>query len=334
MSGFDWSACNVLVTGASGFIGSHLVMALKARGAHVVGLVTDKRMAHQVFRADVYDGIDLWHGDLTDAELVRTAVSRSRIHVCFHLAAISQVFEAATNPIGTYRTNIEGTWNVLEACRRQETLRAFVGASSDKVYGDHDGEPYVEDMALRAVNTYDVSKACADMLVRSYAGQYDLPSLVTRFANQYGPGDFNWGRLVPNTIRRIKAGQRPSVHEGALEFLRDYLYVEDAVAGLLLVAERAQELKGRAFNVAADERYTVEQVIRTISQEMGVPYDVEVRPRAKNFREIPMQRVDASALKALGWAPRVSFAEGLKRTVAWYAKACEELGKGGLAGLR
>ena len=230
MSGFDWSACNVLVTGASGFIGSHLVMALKARGAHVVGLVTDKRMAHQVFRADVYDGIDLWHGDLTDAELVRTAVSRSRIHVCFHLAAISQVFEAATNPIDVPHEH-RGQWNVLEACRRQETLRAFVGASSDKVYGDHDGEPYVEDMALRAVNTYDVSKACADMLVRSYAGQYDLPVARHALREPVRARGLQLGPSLPNTIRRIKAGQRPSVHEGALEFLRDYLYVEDAVAG-------------------------------------------------------------------------------------------------------
>ena len=157
---------------------------------------------------------------------------------------------------------MRGTWTLLEACRAHGVVAGaverIVVASSDKAYGDQDELPYREDLPLRARFPYDVSKACTDMIARSYATTYGMPVAVTRLANVYGPGDVNWSRIVPDTARALARGERPVIRsDGTPE--RDYLYVEDAVDAYLAVAGSLDDptLRGRAWNAGSDRPLSV-----------------------------------------------------------------------------
>jgi CDP-glucose 4,6-dehydratase len=321
----NWRDARVLVTGAAGFLGSHLIYALHRLGAQVVSLVPNRTETHSLEQRGLLDKTDVWYGDLSDGRLLRTLVSKHEVNVCFHLAAFSQVRRSAANPSETFAANIEGTWLLLDACRRLPGFRAFVGASSDKAYGDHGGVPYREDMALRAVHTYDVSKACADLLMQSAAHQYDLPCVVTRCANIYGPGDFNWDRIVPNTLRRLHRGERPVIHEGASQYRRSFLAVSDCVNAYLRLASRANELKGEAFNVSNDESsVSVAELIGRLCEMRETKVEPETRPRERNFKEIPAQSLDSSKIRErVGWRPRVTLDQGLHDCVAWYGRMFE-----------
>src|SRR5439155_13063867 len=141
----------------------------------------------------------------------------------FHLAAQTIVGTANRSPISTFETNIEGTWILLEACRRVPPVKQIVVASSDKAYGAHDVLPYDEDAPLQGRHPYDVSKSCADLIARSYAITYGLPVAITRCGNFYGGGDLNWNRIIPGTIRSVLRGERPVIRSDG-HYTRDYFY--------------------------------------------------------------------------------------------------------------
>src|SRR5439155_2341242 len=140
------------------------------------------------------------------------------------------------NPVETFDTNVRGTWATLEACRRSPQVRAVIVASSDKAYGEHVDLPYREDTPLAPTHPYDVSKAAADLIARSYASTYELPVAVTRAGNFFGGGDLNWSRVVPGTLRSAFRDTRPVIRSDGSP-LRDYVYIEDAIEAYLLLAE-------------------------------------------------------------------------------------------------
>ncbi len=189
-----------------------------------------------------------------------------------HLAAQTLVGPAIEDPVDTFSKNIEGTWSVLEACRSVNTVERIVVASSDKAYGDASGRPYREEAALRARHPYDTSKAVTDMLAQTYAFTYGLPVAITRCGNLYGGGDLNWSRIVPGTIRSVLEGESPVIRSDGT-FVRDYLYVRDAAAGVLVLAEAVgdrPELAGTAFNFAAGARLSVIDIVRRILRPDGL----------------------------------------------------------------
>src|SRR6185503_7672250 len=155
----------------------------------------------------------------------------------FHLAAQTIVGIANRNPLSTFESNIRGTWNLLEACRRSPLVKSIVLASSDKAYGDQATLPYNEAMPLQGRHPYDVSKSCADLISQSYAHTYGLPVCVTRLGNLYGGGDLNWNRLVPRTSRSALRGERPVLRSDG-SFVRDYFYVEDGALSYMHLAEQ------------------------------------------------------------------------------------------------
>jgi CDP-glucose 4,6-dehydratase len=226
---------------------------------------------------------------------------------------------ASRNPIPTLETNVAGTWNVLEACRRNPTVRQIVIASSDKAYGTSGHLPYTEETRLEGRFPYDVSKSCADLIAQSYAATYELPVAITRGGNLFGGGDLNWSRIVPGTIRSLLDGERPIIRSDG-RFLRDYFYVEDAAAAYMLLAERLADdpsLRGTAFNFAYGAPLTVLDLVRRIIAAVGVAVEPDVRNEARH--EIVEQYLDAQrARRVLGWAPVYDLDEGLRRTVAWY----------------
>jgi CDP-glucose 4,6-dehydratase len=176
-------------------------------------------------------------------------------------------------------------------------------------------------MPLLAVHPYDVSKACTDLIAQSYAQTFGLNITVSRCGNFFGPGDLNWNRIVPGTIRSILRGQRPIIRSDG-KFLRDYFYVEDGAIAYLTLAEKmhgSKKLKGEVFNFSTEEPLTVLEITNHILSLMKSPLKPVIRNEASG--EILLQHLSAAkARKVLGWKPKYSLDQGLKMTIAWYRK--------------
>lgn len=313
------SGRSVFVTGAYGLLGGWLVKALLGLGAQVTVLRRDTVPASALELEGTERRVNVVRGDVRDAEVLERALAEYAVDTVFHLAAQTIVGVARRSPAATFDTNIRGTWVLLEACRRVGVARVVV-AASDKAYGNHDELPYREESALEPRYPYDVSKAAADMIARSYWHTYGLPVAVTRFGNLYGGGDLNLSRLVPEVVLAALAGRPPVIRsDGTL--LRDFLYVEDAVAAYLAISSLLEDGRGagEAFNAGADRPYAVLEVVEAACRAAGTDVAPGVRGTGTPPGEIPRQWVDSSKLRGLtGWAPRFSLEEGLTRTVAWY----------------
>jgi CDP-glucose 4,6-dehydratase len=319
----DWCNRRVLVTGATGLVGSRLVHRLLGMGAWVVCLVRDQDPSSPLWLSGDIDRVAVADGRLECFETVRAALSEREVDTVFHLGAQAIVGVGRRDPIGTFESNIRGTWNLLEACRVYAPgVRRIVIASSDKAYGDSDQLPYVESMALAARNPYDVSKSCADLLSQSYASSYGLPIAIARCGNIFGPGDLNFSRLIPGTIRSFTQGRRPQIRSSGL-LIREYLYLDDAVSGYLALSDwldtpAYREQDQKAFNFGTGEGLTVLEVVTRVAQAMGCE---ELEPVVLDSArgEILEQRLDWSRAKSiLGWAPRLGFAAAIHETVRWY----------------
>lgn len=308
-----------MVTGATGLLGSWLVPRLLEAGADVVCLIRDWVPQSELIRQGALERVKTVRGDLCDRELLERTLGEYEIDTVFHLAAQTIVGIANRNPISTFTTNIEGTWNLLEACRRSPRIGAIVVASSDKAYGDQEKLPYNESMPLQGRHPYDVSKSCADLITQSYAITYGLPVAITRCGNFYGGGDLNWNRVVPGTIRSVLRGERPTVRSDG-QYVRDYLYIEDAAAAYIALGERLGQnraLAGEAFNFSNESQVSVLEIVRTVLDVMNSDLEPDVRNEPLN--EIRHQYLSAEhARTVLGWKPMFTLREGLERTVEWY----------------
>jgi CDP-glucose 4,6-dehydratase len=312
-------ARSAFVTGAYGLLGSWLVRALIARGDRVTVLRRDRAPRSALLLEGVEDAFDVVHGDLNDAGLVARALGEYEVDGVFHLAAQTIVGTANRSPLGTFESNVRGTWTLLEACRLHGARRVLV-AASDKAYGASAELPYREDQPLDPRYPYDVSKAATDMIARSYWHTFGLPVAVTRFANLYGGGDLNRSRLIPEAIGAALAGRRPVIRsDGSPE--RDFLYVEDAVDAYLRLADAldGEGARGEAFNAGGGAPHAVRDVVARICAIAGTEVEPDMRGSGTPHGEIDRQYVDASKLRALtGWEPRVALDEGLRRTIDWY----------------
>jgi CDP-glucose 4,6-dehydratase len=287
--------------------------------ADVVCLVRDWVPQSELARSGAIERVKVVRGDICDRDAMERTLGEYEIDTVFHLAAQTIVGIANRNPISTLESNIQGTWNVLEACRRSPRVQSIVVASSDKAYGDQEQLPYREDAPLQGRHPYDVSKSCADLIAQMYAKTYGLPVAVTRCGNFYGGGDLNWNRIVPGTIRSILRGERPIIRSDG-RYVRDYFYVEDGAAAYMLLAEqmRAQpELHGQAFNFSNEREITVLELVGRILRAMDSDFQPDVRNEASN--EIRRQFLSAAhARETLGWRPLFTLEEGLTRTIEWY----------------
>jgi CDP-glucose 4,6-dehydratase len=314
-----WRDRPTLVTGATGLVGSWLVRRLLALGADVVCLVRDWVPQSEFVRAGFSERVKVVRGDATDQALLERTLGEFEIDTVLHLAAQTIVGIANRNPISTFESNIQGTWALLEACRRSPLVRQVVLASSDKAYGEAEQLPYDERTPLRGEHPYDVSKSCADLIARSYAVTYQLPVVITRCGNFYGGGDLNWNRIVPGTIRSIIRNEPPVIRSNG-QYVRDYFYVEDGAAAYTLLAERLgtdRALAGEAFNFSNEIQLTVVDVVNRILGAMDSALTPEIRNEATN--EIRLQYLNAEkARRVLGWSPMFSLDDALGETIRWY----------------
>ncbi len=309
----------MLVTGAYGLLGSWLVKALLGAGSGVTVIRRDEAQRSALVQMGLTERVNVVHGDICTDGLVARALAEYEVDSVFHLAAQTIVPTANRLPVSTFETNLRGTWLLLEACRQGGAERVIV-ASSDKAYGAHERLPYREDFALQPRYPYDVSKAAADMLTRSYFHTWGLPAAVTRFANLYGGGDTNTSRLVPEAVSAALEGRSPAVRsDGSPE--RDFLYVEDAVAAYLAIwsALGGQGAAGEAFNAGSGRPRRVLDVVELICALAGTGVRPDVRGAGVPAGEIDRQWVDASKLHEFtGWTAQVDLEEGLRRTIDWY----------------
>jgi CDP-glucose 4,6-dehydratase len=311
------------VTGAYGFIGGHLTKRLLAEGAEVVILQRD-RPAHSLI---VIEGDEpacsVAQGDLSDHQSLLRILNEYGVTTVFHLAAQAIVAVANRSPLSTFETNIRGTYNLLEAARLAPTVERVVVASSDKAYGQHEELPYREDAKLQPTFPYDTSKAAADLVARSYAETYGLPVAVTRLANVYGGGDFNFSRLVPELARAIHAGEAPVIRsDGSPE--RDFIYAADAVDAYLTIADGLKDPAniGMAFNAGAGRPWPVLEIVRTMLDVAGSSLEPDIQGHGIPEGEIDRQFLDSSLIEQrLGWTPSWSLTDGLSATWEWYETA-------------
>ncbi len=315
-----WQGRSVLVTGAQGFIGSWLAERLIDRGAHVVATVRDMPVMSRFTIAGLEDRCTRVWSDLQDTDELLRIVAEYEISCCFHLAAQTIVGSAQRSPLSTFETNVRGTYNILEAFRVADGAESIVVASSDKAYGESETLPYREDQSLAPTFPYDTSKACADLIARSYAETYRMPVAVTRLANVFGGGDFNFSRIVPDTVRSLLSGGAPVVRsDGNPE--RDFLYIEDAVSAYIACGEGVVRngISGRAFNFGSGSPIRVIDLVEMLIEISGAKVKPEILGEGTPDGEIDRQCLDSSrAGEQLGWVPRWELHDGLEATYAWY----------------
>ncbi|HNM49018.1 MAG TPA: GDP-mannose 4,6-dehydratase [Candidatus Obscuribacter sp.] len=325
----------VLVTGCAGFLGPWVCELLLERGATVVGLdrqypqssriheLSEKFASSPERNGSGSGKLKLVNVDIEHYQKVFDVIKDNDIQVIFHLAAQAIVGVANENPVPTFASNIQGTWNILEAVRllRQagQSIESIVVASSDKAYGDQEVLPYLEDAPMQGRFPYDVSKSCADLITRSYFHSFALPVAVTRCGNLYGGGDLNFSRIVPGTIQSVLAGQAPLIRSDGSP-VRDYIYVQDAARANLAIAERLlqdKSIAGQAFNISNDAPVSVLTMVDEILKNMQRS-DLKPVVEGRATREIQAQYLSSERIRGLGWSPRYSLAEGLAEAIAWY----------------
>jgi len=315
----NWRGRRVLVTGATGMVGSWLTKLLVDAGAYVVALVPDWDPQSELIRSGVVNNVNVVNGRLEDFEAVERSINGHEVDTVFHLGAQTIVGTADRAPRATFRSNIEGTWNVLDACRLMGGMvERVIVASSDKAYGEQ-SLPYKESMPLEGRHPYEVSKSCTDLLTTSYAVTYGLRTAIARCGNIYGAGDLNWSRIIPGTFRSIIEGSQPILRSDGT-FVRDYLHVHDVAMAYIALADHLQrdEIVGKGFNFSDESPLNVMQIYEACCSAAGVP-DLKPKILNKAQGEIKDQYLDASvAREVLGWSASISLEEGLSDTYSWY----------------
>jgi len=319
MSDF-WKTRRVFVTGATGFLGANLVTRLVKEQAAVVCLQRDAVQPNSFDLFGLRDKVTVVNGDVQDLSLLQRILNEYEIDSVFHLAAQAIVGAANRSPISTFETNVRGTYMLLEACRLSPSVKRVVVASSDKAYGSNTTLPYREDLPLHGTFPYDVSKSCTDLLARSYALTYDLPVVVTRSANIYGPGDINLSRIIPGTIVAVLKNESPIIRSDGTP-LREFIFVDDVVSAYLTLAENISRAKGEAFNVGSDRPVQILELTNRIIDLAGSNGDIEPRImlQSKIEHEIDAQYLSADKIHSLlDWRAEIDLDAGLNISIVWY----------------
>ena len=312
-----------LVTGCYGFVAQHLIHNLLLNNNRVIGIY-NKKYQLKIFNNKNYINqkkLIVKKVDIRDKKALTILFKKYKFDYCYHLAAISQVLTSNQSPEETYEINVFGTINLLESAKLYRPKIKFIFSSSDKAYGSSKKLPYKEDFPLNGLNPYDASKACADIISRSYAKAFNLQVCVTRFVNIYGPGDVNWDRIIPGTIKSLINNKKPILRSNG-RFLRDYLFIDDVVNGYIMLGKAMQnkKVKGIAINFGSGKPITVLNLVKKmlkINNNNSKFYII--KNKVKN--EIKDQYSGYQLAKeTIHWKPKISLEEGLVKTFSWYKK--------------
>ncbi len=307
----------ILVTGCYGFVAQHLINKLLSSNNTVVGIYNKK------YQIKIFSNKNLIikNIDIRNKNKILNLFKKYKFDYCYHLAAISQVLTSNQNPEETFQINIFGTINLLEASRLISPRIKFIFSSSDKAYGESKNLPYKENMPLNGNNPYDASKACSDLIARTYANSFNLNVCVTRFVNIYGPGDVNWKRIIPGAIKSLINNKRPILRSNG-KFLRDYLYIDDVINGYILIGKKMNlknnNIKGLAINFGSGKPITVINLVKKILKIFKKKNNFYIiKNNAKNEIKDQYSGYKLAKIK-INWTPKVSLEEGLLKTYLWY----------------
>lgn len=307
----------VLVTGAGGFIGSHLVATLVERGAEVRGLIRytsrGDRGALAWLDADVSEAVEIVLGDVRDAESV--AAASKDTDVVMHLAAQIAIPYSYVNPRDFFETNVLGTFNVARAALDNGVGRV-VHTSTSEVYGTAQTVPITEDHPLETQSPYAASKLGADKLIDSFHRSFELPATVLRPFNTYGPHQ-SARAVIPTIITQALAGG--VVRLGSLDPRRDMTFVADTAAGFIAAAESDAAL-GRTVQLGTGTDHSIGEIVETVGEIVGRELEVELdeqRVRPPDSEVMRLISSPALAAELMDWTPTVDLREGLERTLKW-----------------
>lgn len=305
----------VVVTGGAGFIGAHLVELLLKKKYKVAVIDIQKPSKNYFFlnklnKKSVYRIVDI-----TKKKQVDDFFNTVRPNYVIHLAAQAIVEAAYDDPRKVIETNVMGTVNILEACRKDPHIERIIVASSDKAYGKTK-TAYTEKSPLKGDHPYDVSKSCEDLIAQTYAKTYGLPIIITRFGNVYGEGDLHFDRIVPGICKSLATGKPLEIRSDGT-YVRDYIYVKDVAAGYLKLMETKKNISGEAFNFGSNDTLSVMDVIKVIEKALNKKVAYKILNTAKN--EISYQSLDYSKVKkTLGWRPAYNLFASIRKTYTWY----------------
>lgn len=304
---------NILVTGGAGFIGSHLVDRLIKQGHKVV--VIDNLSTLNGKKENLNPKAKFYKIDIRNPEISQIFNKEKPEHI-FHLAAQPIVETAYENPLETIETNIMGTANILEACRLKNDLKSIIVVSSDKAYGKSKKLPYLEQTPLKGDHPYEFSKTGADLLGQTYFKTYNLPIVITRFSNVFGPRDFYFNRLIPGIFESIIKNKQLLIRSDG-KMIREFTYIKDIVDGCIKLDQNIEKVKGQAFNFGSKNIFSVINLIKKIEQILNVKINYKILNIAKN--EIPEQYLDyTKAQQMLNWHPQTTFEQAIKETFNWH----------------
>ncbi len=306
----------ILVTGGTGFVGSHLVEALVAEKVQVITTYMSLDPRSYFIKQGLDKKVTMVPLDITDFEKFFDIVTKLEVDYIFHLAAQPLVEAAYYNPRRTLDSNIRGTIHILEAARLYPRIKGVIFASSDKAYGKLEDGKYKESYPLQGDHPYEVSKSAADLIAQSYFKTYKLPVVITRFGNIYGEGDLNFSRIIPGIMQSLITNEELILRSDGT-FVRDYLYVKDVASGYITLLKQLEKVVGESFNFGSTDTLSVKEVIKTAETVLQTKVTFNIQNTAKN--EIPYQSLDYSKIGTkIGWKPQWTLEKSLPQILAWY----------------
>lgn len=306
----------ILVTGGTGFIGSHLVEALLDEGHDVIVPYLEIGQKSYFSIRNLKKSSNAIKCDLIHREKVASLVKEKKVDYIFHLAAQTLVTDAFNDPYYTLYNNIVSTINLLEAVRTNKSIKGIIIASSDKAYGKTE-KAYSEASPLRGDHPYDVSKSATDLIAQTYFKTYNTPVVVTRFANVYGEGDLHESRIVPGICKAFAKNRMLDIRSNG-KFVRDYIYVKDVVSGYLFLFHNFTNAVGQAFNVSSKDSLSVKELIKKAEKVIGKKVKYSIKNTAAN--EIPYQHLNDNKIREFGWKSSYKFESVFPKVFDWYTK--------------
>lgn len=310
----------ILVTGGLGILGNRLIELLSLDKKNNVFLLDHNKNFKRLKKTNFHNKVNFIGGDFINFNQVKSLIKKHNFKVIFHLGAVTQVIDAYKSPLKTFKTNINGTINILEAIRLINKKIIFIYASSDKAYGELVNKSYDEDHQLKGIYPYDVSKSASDLVAQSYSKTYGLKVGIIRCGNIFGPADYNLDRLVPGIIVNTLKNKKTIIRSSG-KLIRDYIYVQDAAKAYLMLMKKMIINKNKLFiyNIGSKYNHTALIMLDKIQKIMKK----KIKPLIKNNSKIEIRKQKLNYKKAtreLKWKPVSDLEKSLLNTITWYEK--------------